>query len=467
MRDEPGDNTGRRTKHHGDGIYSKLRPRLGGVVYFIQYHWFDPFEKRARRITERVPADDDGRCRLESARRLKAKREKDKRRPDFVPAHLEEERREAAERAELDRRHPLLFESAAERFLREHADEYARPCAVRGAFRVEEGGRSGMRGPLALAFAGRYLDTITRVDVRQYYLDRMANAGPFTGRTKALTRRAPEQEITFLSALYTFLQDEGHTIENPCHRPRTRRKDSPLAPYRPRHEAPLPAPAALRALFTLEGTANNGRPILDKHARALFALTYYTAARPESEPCRLRHRDVELGEGERWGSVFYHDTKTGKPRRIPLHPEAERYLREILEPVPIGKEDRERRDEALIFRRSLRSGGSAPWDKSSYQKTWNNVRDRVAGDHEQIAGLWLRDLRKVAKTRMVEAGVPEEITKAILGHRGSVADGYYIRNRDAMQRALEILTLGLLAAVLAAGQGGQCGQYGVSQRKKA
>lgn len=73
-------------------------------------------------------------------------------------------------------------------------------------------------------------------------------------------------------------------------------------------------------------------------------------------------------------------------------------------------------------------GKSSPWR-------------RTRQGRPELAGLWCRDLRKVAKTLIVDAGAPTETTKAILGHRGDVADGYYRARFDAMQRALEALTL--------------------------
>ena len=55
--------------------------------------------------------------------------------------------------------------------------------------------------------------------------------------------------------------------------------------------------------------------------------------------------------------------------------------------------------------------------------------------------MWLRDFRVTAKTVMVDAGVPSETTKAILGHKPTVADGYYKLTDEAMRRALDTLTL--------------------------
>ncbi len=124
-----------------------------------------------------------------------------------------------------------------------------------------------------------------------------------------------------------------------------------------------------------------------------------------------------------------------------------------MDPVPLDCGERERWKERPIFRRR---GSDKAWDKSSYAKTWWNVIVEVSKDAPELAGMWLRDLRSVAKTVMIDAAVPSEVTKTILGHKPSVADGYYRLTDSAMREALEALTLDAEepAAVLAAGQGG-------------
>lgn len=55
--------------------------------------------------------------------------------------------------------------------------------------------------------------------------------------------------------------------------------------------------------------------------------------------------------------------------------------------------------------------------------------------------MWLRDLRKVAKTRMVDADVSELVVNRILGHSDGVAARYYRMSDAAMREALEALAL--------------------------
>ena len=136
--------------------------------------------------------------------------------------------------------------------------------------------------------------------------------------------------------------------------------------------------------------------------------------------------------------MTYRDTKTGGDRRVLLHPEADRLLRAAMKPVPMDPAEREAWKALPISRRV---GSSEPWDASSYRKTWANIINAVAEEHPEVAGMRLRDLRKVAKTRMIDAGAPELTVNRILGHRDGVTGRYYRLTDAAMQRALESLTL--------------------------
>jgi hypothetical protein len=312
------------------------------------------------------------------------------------------------------------------------------------------------------AFQGRHLDEISRVDVRRYYLDRLGKSGPFAKQKRKVGVRTPQYEITLLSALYTFLQDEGFEIENPCHRPKTRRKDSPLASYKPAHEPVIPSAAQLQAIFSAEIRGKDGRPLVLAEHRALWKLCYYTAARPESEPCRLTHGDVEFSEGDRWGAVTYRSTKTGDDRRVLLHPEAEADLRAIMLPVPMRAQERELWRRIPVFRQR---GSGKPWTRASYKKAWANslraaAKERSSlartADERSLSEMWLRDLRTTAKTVMIDAGASELAVNRILGHKDGVAGRYYRLRDEAMREALDALTLGQDAA----GDAGQEGRSG-------
>jgi integrase len=305
---------------------------------------------------------------------------------------------------------------------------------------------------VALAFRGRRLDEITRVDIRQYYLDRTQAAGPFRKRSK-VSVRSPEVEIASLSAVYTWLHDTGTMVDNPCHRPKTRKKDSPLRTYRRKHVPVIPTREQLRSLFAAAPKGKDKRALVRPAHRALFMLCYYTAARPESEPCRLLHGDVVLGNEGEWGTVTYRNAKNEHSNRtLPLHPDAAAALKGAMRPQPSRFEG----EAALIAWREQpifrKRGSGKTWDRGSYGNAWAAAVRCVPA----LAGMWLRDLRPTAKTMMVDAKAPRETVNKILGHADTVADGYYHADLAAMRAAIGTLTLNLDAA-MAAGQDGFSG----------
>jgi hypothetical protein len=106
-------------KYHGSGVYSKPNKTLHIRCYYVQYYW------NGRRITEPVPPDQDGVRRLRTAQRLKAKREREKAHPDFIPPPLKKRIERERKANETDRRAPLLFGRASDRFFKECGQEYA------------------------------------------------------------------------------------------------------------------------------------------------------------------------------------------------------------------------------------------------------------------------------------------------------------------------------------------------------
>ncbi len=95
-----------------------------------------------------------------------------------------------------------------------------------------------------------------------------------------------------------------------------------------------------------------------------------------------------------------------------------------------------------IFRKD---GTTEPWDRYSYKKAWRNALAVVTETYpdEDVAGLWLRDLRKVAKTRMVRACVHPNVINVFLGHRsGAAEEVYFVPELDDLRPAAEALALG-------------------------
>lgn len=467
-----------KTRRHGDGLFSRWRERRECWVYTLQYYWRPWSEELAEiagakivkgkiqsvRVNETVPEDycpETGRLETrkpptsawEAAKAMRADRHKQRFESDWVPpkfqaiidareAEAEAARLRAEAEAEKDRRAPLLFEAARDRFMAEEAGDYA------------DGGKAAGYAfdRLGIFFAGKMLDEITRADYRQFFKERATKTGAFLNdprprrkgaRPLKASTRAAEVDGSQLGALYTFLQDTGYErLENPVHRPRTRKKDSPLAPYRPKRKKVTPNPAQLEAIFTATKDSKPGgngakRPLISAKHRVLWMLCYFTGARPESEPCRLRHGDVEfLKDG--WALVSYTDAKnTISNRTIPVPPEVAEPLRAIMEEPPsrFEKDAHTAWRERYIFTRQRRVG--TPWLVHSYLDVWDSVLSVVAG----IDGMIPRDLRSTAKKWMRKSNVSRPVEYALMGHKQSVHDEYDDVDLADLRVAVEKLRL--------------------------
>lgn len=362
----------------------KLRRAEARTARLNHLPWFTPKEREARRIEEE-----------------------------------EKERQEAvrlAQQAE-DGRRPLLFEEASKRFLDECAEKYAVPQDLKGHHRR-----------LGRAFKGVYLDALTRRDIRRYMEDRANNTGAFADWPRKVGPRAAQMEIVALSALYGYLEEEGYDLPNPCQRPRGRKYGkTKLTLYRPKRKAIIPTKEQLLAIF--EATPN---PIM----KAAAILCYYTAARPESELCQLRHGDIVLPAKDApprvLGSITYRRTKTGKDRTVPLHPEAVPALQAIMLDRPADVDTAGAWEQAPVFRRA----NGSPWTRQSYRDQWAETLEKVTAEHPALRGMWVRDFRKAANTTMRQAGTDPATAAGVLGHSAEQNFDYVVTTTDAAQRAI-------------------------------
>ena len=232
-----------------------------------------------------------------------------------------------------------------------------------------------------------------------------------------------------VAAVYNWAIRRGYTLTKPTP-PSLRNlpKDSPLRKRRSRDPI-IPTAEQLHRLLTAHKRAPGGRGeqkwegrhlIRDEH-RALFALCYFTGARPESEPCRLTHGDVEF-KSDGWATVAYTDTKNeASVRTLPVPPFAADQLREIIldEPSRFEKEGHAEWKATPIFRKY---GSRAPMDRYSYDKAWKAAMSTVEGLEE----MWTRDLRPTARTVLAaDETISFEVAERFIGHSlGGVADRY-------------------------------------------
>jgi hypothetical protein len=448
-----------RWSYHGRGIKSKVRARDGKRIFYIEVYW------QGARITEKAGSTERQAIKLLGQRQGEI---------DAGTYHPPRERRDGerrkreAEKREAAEREKLRFDAVSERFL----------ASVNQHTRYHREHR-GYLSRLARAFGAHYLDGITRADVAKYYQDRIHNSGPFAGWKRNVGMRPAQTEIVALSALYTFLSEvEGVELPNPCHRPRRRKFSSVIVPvYRPKRVKVIPTDEELEALFRAAAlvpyveprprgeqrrsgsTFARLSPEERARSRKLFAAfveaTFFTAARPESELCQITHGDLELPDRTNLvtidgkdvlGYVTFRGTKTGVDRRIPLHPRAERALREVMveRPTRTGGESVAAFSERLAEWSTLpvfRGVGGRAWDRCSYRRAWRTMMRSIVVEFPHLKGLVARDLRTAANVRMAEASLDPAIRARLLGHAEAMNAKHYTEiTGEAARRA--ILALG-------------------------
>ncbi|MEL6705720.1 MAG: tyrosine-type recombinase/integrase [Bacteroidota bacterium] len=161
-----------------------------------------------------------------------------------------------------------------------------------------------------------------------------------------------------------------------------------------------PAPARNRAPSDDEIQAIIGalRQHLNPGPRNAIIVAYETAARI-SEALSLRWEDVDRGREGVPASVLIRETKTGRPRRVPLSAEALRCLDE---------------------QRGLTSGAGFIFPGRSLNKPlgWgacNNLM-RKARKLSGVEDITIHDLRHARATRWLMDGIPVHLVSRLLGH---------------------------------------------------
>ena len=145
--------------------------------------------------------------------------------------------------------------------------------------------------------------------------------------------------------------------------------------------------------------------------RAMWRLRLYTAQRPQEEVAQIQWGELDLDAG--WWTIPSTKTKNKLTHRVPLTEPVVALLRD-LKPEKVDS-------ETFVFA--------------------GFTRDALArgGTSFPLVDFQPRDLRKTARTRMGEDGVPEDWAEAVLNHKkpGIVAV-YNLHNYDAEKRkALE------------------------------
>jgi len=417
------------------GAVGESDPALKADVTAIKYRRrLDGRYKDSRMCVEAVKVLD--------ARRAEVAKAKEQGVPYLPPkeqaAAAELQRIESAKVAE-DARTPLLFEKAVERFTLAREKSYSTD-AFKGYLRN-----------LGKAFSGRYLDTITRAEVAQYYRDRRYNTGPFTGWKHEGGIRPAENDLVQFSALYTFLIDvEERDIKHPCKGWRARLGKTNEDSYQPEHEAYIPEDDVIAAIYDLASRENmprfashlTGNPI-----RAFYKLCRVTAGSPESEPCKVRHGDLtpsnlslgSITRRKRMATLRYRKGKNDKRSRdLAIPPDLEADLLAVMLPRPEDPDKLEAWKALPIFRQR---DGKTAWTGSSYKKSWAFIVDSLKGKYPGLEDMWARNWRDAAATKMRNSGIPEPVVRAVTGHALDTSLRYSVVTFEDKERAANVLTL--------------------------
>jgi integrase len=175
-------------------------------------------------------------------------------------------------------------------------------------------------------------------------------------------------------------------------------------------------------------------PACPPHLRDLVVFLIDTGARLR-EATRLSWADVDLERTPR-AAVRFLDTKSGKPRGIPLTSRLEALLKHLKAECPEG----ERRvflyrpvGRGGIARDDTKLGRAVPYDNPF--GAWDTTRTRVG-----LADVNLHDLRHTFASRLVMRGVPLLTVSKLLGHSNITMTMRYAHLApDAYDAAIDLL----------------------------
>ena len=228
--------------------------------------------------------------------------------------------------------------------------------------------------------------------------------------------------------------------------------DVPHTPLAPRSIPDAAVDALLRAAHTIPD------PTLRLRDQALLALLVYAGLRSQ-EVCDSQLRDLDLAGG----SVTVRHGKGGHVRRIPLHPDAHRLLRQYLHTVrcpaglpPIGS-DHEREPvlvsiQATVAGHPVRAGISTRLVRHRLTVLGHAAAQRVRTDAQHETNIAQRDhllqvardvetvsphqLRHSLAHRLLQRGATLVEIQRILGHRRLSTTGIYLTPSDADLRRI-------------------------------
>jgi integrase len=141
--------------------------------------------------------------------------------------------------------------------------------------------------------------------------------------------------------------------------------------------------------------------VCPEHLNHFCVLAVDTGGR-HGEVCRLTWGNVSLGKGTARGHVTFTDTKSGKPRSVPLTKRAEALLRDLKAARKPSPEER-----VILFERA--DGALLP--ANSVRRAFEKARDKAG-----LADVRAHDLRHTFASRLVQRGAGLTQVKELMGH---------------------------------------------------
>ena len=157
-----------------------------------------------------------------------------------------------------------------------------------------------------------------------------------------------------------------------------------------------------------------------------FCLLALDTGGRHGEICRLTWANVSLGKDEARGHVTFTDTKSGRPRSVPLTKRVEALLSGLKDARKPSRADR-----VILFRRA--DGFLLP--ANSVRRAFEKARDRAG-----LADVRAHDLRHTFASRLVQRGVGLTQVKELMGHAtiAMVQRYAHLSTRD-LQQAIAVL----------------------------
>ncbi|MBI3653547.1 MAG: site-specific integrase [Acidobacteria bacterium] len=250
--------------------------------------------------------------------------------------------------------------------------------------------------PILDYFKNKKMREITKLNVEQFKKTRLTNVNK---RGKLRAPASVDLELALLSRIFTLAIERELMQSNPCKSVKKLRVMNLVERYLTADEE-----SRLRTLL------QESYPQLFD----IFLIALHTGMR-KMEICTLHKSQIDFQRE----SIHLKQTKSGKPRSVPIHPDIRPMLQRLT--VGVGK-------NGYLFENP--KTGKAVVD---FKKAWYSaLRDA------KITGFRFHDIRHTFGTRAIDAGAPVSAVKEVMGHTDiSTTMRYVHATEEGKRKAVE------------------------------